>query len=254
METLRWPRFLQEVFSSPRYAWLWLFLRVWLGLQWLDAGWHKITGHGWLWFDNGTTLRGFWERAVAVPEKGTPPITYGWYRDFLNLLLDHNANEWFGSVVAIGELAIGLALIFGALTGIAALAGWFMNINFLLAGSSSVNPVFATVGALLILAYPVAGYWGADKWLLPKLGTPWAKTRLAYLRGAGTLILHTLTLALGGFLGALAMEELFASDFLNELLPLRSAPDAIDTLLGWFVGIISASIALSCSKNHKKTL
>ncbi len=54
---------------------LWLIVRLYLGWQWLQAGWHKVEGDGWI-TDNGVALRGFWERIVQVPEQGRPPISY----------------------------------------------------------------------------------------------------------------------------------------------------------------------------------
>jgi thiosulfate dehydrogenase [quinone] large subunit len=60
-----------------------------------------------------------------------------------------------------------------AFTGTAAFVGGFMNWNFMMAGSASVNPVFLTLSVLLILAWKTAGYWGLDRFLLPLVGTPW---------------------------------------------------------------------------------
>jgi thiosulfate dehydrogenase (quinone) large subunit len=48
-----------------------------------------------------------------------------------------------------------------------------MNMNFLLAGAVSINPIIGGLAILLVLAWRVAGYWGVDRWLLPLLGTPW---------------------------------------------------------------------------------
>jgi thiosulfate dehydrogenase [quinone] large subunit len=48
-----------------------------------------------------------------------------------------------------------------------------MNMSFLLAGSASTNPVMFILAIGLMLAWKVAGYYGVDRWLLPKLGTPW---------------------------------------------------------------------------------
>ena len=59
------------------------------------------------------------------------------------------------------------------MTGIAAFFGAFMNMSFLLAGSSSTNPVLFTLAIGLMLAWKVAGYYGLDRYLLPLLGTPW---------------------------------------------------------------------------------
>jgi len=53
-----------------------------------------------------------------------------------------------------------------------------MNINFMLAGAASTNPVLFTVAILLILAWKVAGYYGVDRYMLPALGTPWKPGRV----------------------------------------------------------------------------
>ena len=82
----------------------------------------------------------------------------------------------FAYLVTFGEVLIGLGLIFGVLTGIAAFFGVFMNLNFLLAGAVSINPIIGTLALLLVLAWRVAGYYGVDRYLLPLLGTPWTGT------------------------------------------------------------------------------
>jgi thiosulfate dehydrogenase [quinone] large subunit len=166
------PGFVRFLFNNSRAGLVWLPIRLFIGFAWLEAGWHKATTAGWL--DGGTALRGFWEAAVAVPDQGRPAITYDWYRDFLNLLLQNNAESWFSYVIVFGEIAVGLGLIFGILTGFAAFFGAFMNMSFLLAGSASSNPVMFTLAVGVILAWRVAGYYGVDRWLLPILGTPWS--------------------------------------------------------------------------------
>lgn len=165
------PAFARYLFSNSRAGLFWLPIRLFLGFSWLTSGLGKATGEGWL--DGGTSLAGYWERAVSIPEEGRPPISYDWYRDFLNFLLNGNHEGWFAYVVVFGEILIGLGLIVGALTGIAAFFGALMNMSFLLAGSASTNPVLFTAAIGLILAWRVAGYYGLDRYLLPMLGTPW---------------------------------------------------------------------------------
>jgi len=80
--------------------------------------------------------------------------------------------------VIAGELLVGLALILGAFVGIASFIGGFMNWNFMMAGTASINPVLFTLSILLILAWKMAGWWGLDRWLLPLLGTPWQPGKL----------------------------------------------------------------------------
>src|SRR4029453_7877493 len=90
----------------------------------------------------------------------------------LPILAGHH-ETWFAWLITFGELAIGIGLLLGALTGVAAFFGAFMNMSFLLAGSGSTNPVLFTMAIGLILAWRVAGYYGLDRYLLPLLGTPW---------------------------------------------------------------------------------
>jgi len=74
---------------------------------------------------------------------------------------------------------VGLGLLFGCLTGIAAFFGALMNMSFLLAGSASSNPVLFTLAIGLMLGWRVAGYYGIDRYLLPALGTPWQRGTVA---------------------------------------------------------------------------
>ena len=123
--------------------------------------------------DGGSSLLGYWNHAVAIPDTGSPAIAFTWYRDFLTLLINNGAQTWFAYVIVFGEIAVGLGLVFGVLTGVAAFGGSLMNMSFLLAGSASTNPVLFTFGIGLILAWRVAGYYGIDRYLLPMIGVPW---------------------------------------------------------------------------------
>jgi thiosulfate dehydrogenase [quinone] large subunit len=165
------PPLAQTLFNDTRMSWLWLVLRVWLGYKWVDAALHKIYEPAWV--QTGDALKGFWTGAVAIPETGRPAIAFDWYRNFLQYMLDVEAYTWFAKLVAYGELIIGIALILGLFTGIAAFFAGFMNWNFIMAGSASTNGMLFFVSVLLILAWKVAGYIGLDYFALPYLGTPW---------------------------------------------------------------------------------
>jgi thiosulfate dehydrogenase (quinone) large subunit len=165
------PPFARFLFSDTRMAPVWLVIRVLLGWDWLSHGLEKLGNPAWM--ETGVALQGYWERAVAIPESGRPAIAFGWYRDFLQSLLDSGAYTWFAKLIAIGEAAIGIALILGLFVGIAAFFGAFMNWNFIMAGSASTNGFLAVVAILLVVAWKVAGYYGLDRFLLPRLGTPW---------------------------------------------------------------------------------
>jgi thiosulfate dehydrogenase [quinone] large subunit len=169
------PQFVKFLFTDVRMSILWLVVRVWLGWQWVTAGWHKIGDEGWV--GTGASLQGYWERAVAIPESGRPAITFDWYRNFLQYLLDAQAYTWFGKLIAYGEFLVGVALIIGAFVGIAAFFGALMNFNFMLAGSASTNPVLFVLALLLIFAWKIAGFIGADYFLLNWIGTPWNRDK-----------------------------------------------------------------------------
>ena len=165
------PGFSRFLFNNRSAGLFWLPIRLFLGLSWLDAGLTKLGETSWT--QGGTALLGYWQNAVKVPETGHAAITYDWYRGFLQLMIDNHAEGWFALLITFGEIAVGLGLIFGVLTGIAAFFGALMNVSYLLAGSTSSNPVMFTFAIGIILAWKVAGSIGLDRWLLPLLGTPW---------------------------------------------------------------------------------
>jgi thiosulfate dehydrogenase (quinone) large subunit len=155
------------------FALFWLPVRFFVGRDWLSAGWHKVTDPEWT--QSGAALQTYWQRAAAIPEQGRPAITYDWFRQFLQYMLDNGWYTWFAKVIAFGEVLVGLGFLVGALVGIAAFFGTVMNFSFMLAGSASSNPVLFGLAVFLVLAWKVAGYWGLDRWLLPMLGTPWQR-------------------------------------------------------------------------------
>ncbi len=165
------------LFADPRSGWIWFAVRMYVGWEWFTAGRHKLwPASGPSWITSGNALQSFWLNAVKVPDKGKAAITYGWYRQFLQYMLDHDWYTWFAKLVAVGELLIGIGLLLGAFVAIAAFFGTLMNFNFMLAGSASTNPVLFGIAILLVLAWRVAGVIGVDRVLLPVVQTPWAWT------------------------------------------------------------------------------
>ena len=168
------PPIVRRLFGDTRLGWIWLPLRLWLGYAWLTSGWGKLQNPAWM--ETGAALKGFWENAVNVEPK--PVIAYDWYRAFIQWMLDNEAYVWFAKVVAVGEFTIGIALVLGAFTGVAAFGGAFLNFNFVMAGTASTNALLFAIATWLVLAWKTAGWIGLDRWLLPMLGTPWRPGRM----------------------------------------------------------------------------
>ncbi|HLX35669.1 MAG TPA: DoxX family membrane protein [Candidatus Limnocylindrales bacterium] len=177
------PAFTRYLFHNTRAGVFWLPIRLFVGFSFLEAGLGKFQGKGWL--DGGSALLGFWKGAAAIPPTGHPPISFEWYRDFINVLINNNAQGWFAYLIVFGELAVGLGLVFGVLTGFASFFGALMNMSFLLAGSASTNPVLFTCEIGIILGWRVAGYYGLDRYLFPRIGVPWRTTSASAPAPAG---------------------------------------------------------------------
>ena len=164
--------FAKTLFESKPFAWLWLAIRLYLGYQGIESGWGKFTNPAWM--QGGEALKGFWAKAVIIPDAPARPlIAFDWYRNFIQFMLDSGNYVWFAKLVAVGELLVGAALILGIFIWFSALIGGFMNWNFMMAGSASVNPVFLILSILLVLAWKTSGWLGLDRWLLVQVGTPW---------------------------------------------------------------------------------
>ena len=192
------PRVARWLFGSSKAAWIWLIPRLWLGWEWLQAGWGKVFGGDitwkvWDWGDPaysltgdanvgwvrgagetgvGDAVAGFAQGAIAGSEGPHPDVAYSWYVAVLEWIRD-SAHPWLGPLVAVGEVVIGVLLILGLFTGVMAFLGAVLNFSFVFAGSAGVNPAMIIISTLLILAWRNAGYIGLDRWALPALGTPW---------------------------------------------------------------------------------
>lgn len=170
------PALSRFLFADTRLAAVWLIIRLYVGWQWLAAGWDKIHSPAWTGSGAGEALIGFLNSALAKTG-GAHPDVPGWYGAFLSGFALHHT-VFLSYLVSYGEVLVGAALILGIFTGIAAFFGAFMNFNYLLSGSLSVNVPLACLSLLLILAWRTAGWLGLDRWILPLLGTPWQAGRI----------------------------------------------------------------------------
>jgi thiosulfate dehydrogenase [quinone] large subunit len=153
--------------ADTRSAPLWFLVRLYLGWQWLQAGWEKLQDPTWVGSGAGTALNGFIQGALAKTS-GAHADVQGWYASFLQSAVLPHVVAW-SYFITWGEILVGVALIIGFLVGISAFFGIFMNLNYLLAGTVSTNPIMFVIGLFLVLSWRVAGAWGADAYVLPFL-------------------------------------------------------------------------------------
>lgn len=166
-----WP-FARFLSRSKAAGTLFLGLRVFLGWQFLHAGLDKFQNPAWM--ESGSAIRGFWLNAVAIPAApARPSITYPLYRAFLQTLIEGHHERWFTYLIVFGEILIGVGILLGGLTAVAAFFAMIMNFSFMYAGTVSSNPTLLLMALVVIYCWRTAGWVGLDYWFLPILGTPW---------------------------------------------------------------------------------
>jgi thiosulfate dehydrogenase (quinone) large subunit len=165
------PAIVKFFFASEGSAAIWFVVRMEVGAEWLLAGWEKIKSPSW--GTSGKAIAGFVAGALAKAS-GPNPAVQGWYVWFLQHAVQPNAAIW-SFLITYGEFAVGLGILLGILTGIAAGFGVLMNLNYLLAGTVSINPILGMFGLFLVFSWRVCGWIGGDRLLLPALGLPWQR-------------------------------------------------------------------------------
>lgn len=163
--TIRQSAFAHFFTVSSASAPLWFIVRVYLGYAWLMAGWDKVTNPVWFGSSAGAALNGFVQGALGKTA-GAHPDVQTWYASFLQSTVLPHLVTW-SNAIAVGEVLVGLGLIVGLCTSVSAFFGFFMNLNFLLAGTVSVNPIWLVLALGLMLAHRVAGQWGLDRYARP---------------------------------------------------------------------------------------
>jgi thiosulfate dehydrogenase [quinone] large subunit len=147
-------------------------VRLYVGYEWMLAGWHKIAGNKA--FDASGYLKG----AIAKPvlETGTQDSLYPNFIAFLQHFALPNV-KLFNAIVPWGELLVGVGLILGALTTTAVFFGMVMNFTYMLAGTVSSNPWLILLSVFIIAAGANAGKFGADYYVLPYIRQWFIKLR-----------------------------------------------------------------------------
>ena len=97
------------LFRSKYASAIWLLARIWLGYQWLNAGYQKIWGSEkmFFWYGNGAGVYGFAKGGVAANAGPMGAVGYGWWAAFLHNFVMPNAS-WIAKLITLGEIAIGI--------------------------------------------------------------------------------------------------------------------------------------------------
>ncbi|TJY41136.1 DoxX family membrane protein [Cohnella pontilimi] len=162
MTIMRW--FKENVWAAAAIT----LLRIYVGWQWIDAGWHKLSGG----FDAGGFLKGAVGKPVA--DHATNAVLFPNFTYFLEHFALPNVKV-INVMIPLGEFLIGLGLILGGLTLTAAFFGMMLNFMFLMAGTVSTNPWLLLLGFIVFTAGANAGRFGIDAYLLPLLRKGWTK-------------------------------------------------------------------------------
>lgn len=148
-----------------------VLLRLVVGGWFLKAVWTKLTV-AWLWGSIpylvvSPRFLGFHPKRVAEFAAGNP---LPWYKDFLEQTVLPNATL-FASLQAYGEACVGIGLVLGLFTGLAALIGLFLSVNFGLAnqwmgfGQQGFHLLLVT-SMVIFLGSRAGRSWGLDQLLL----------------------------------------------------------------------------------------
>lgn len=175
-------------------------LRIWLGAKWLNEGIKHIIG-GWLNPGAGRSIfnpdpanvyvPGFeWAEAAsaATPEGGAEAADYGTaiieaiapYTWFAETVL--SPNPWLAfimqAVIVLAQVAIGLALIGGLFTFLAAGVSILMCLAFIASGWGNPELLWYGFASILMLGGAGRGL-GLDHYVMPWLKNWWNGTKLA---------------------------------------------------------------------------
>jgi thiosulfate dehydrogenase [quinone] large subunit len=142
------------VLQSRVVSVVWLAMRVWLGIMWIQAGWAKLWGaensaflhHG------GAGVAGFATHGVAA---------YTWWHHFLTGVVVPNSGA-IGILVAVAEFTIGVALVAGLFTRLAALASLGLLFTYVMSGTASVCALYALFAIVIMVTWRTSSWIGLD--------------------------------------------------------------------------------------------
>ena len=148
------PRPLQWLARSKVMAVVWTAMRVWLGVMWIQAGDAKLWGaeNSAFLHHDGAGVAGFAAHGVAA---------YSWWASFLHGFVVPNAG-WIGVLIAVAEFAIGIALVAGFLTPLAALGSLALLFIYVMSGTASVCAFYALFSVVILATWRTSSWLGVD--------------------------------------------------------------------------------------------
>jgi thiosulfate dehydrogenase (quinone) large subunit len=132
----------------------WTAMRVWLGIMWIQAGAAKLWGaeNPAFLHNNGAAVAGFASHGVPA---------YTWWGSFLNSFVVPNSG-WIAILVAFGEFAIGVALVAGLFTRVAALGSLALLFTYVMSGTASVCAFYALFAIVILVMWRTSSWLGVD--------------------------------------------------------------------------------------------
>jgi thiosulfate dehydrogenase (quinone) large subunit len=132
----------------------WTAMRVWLGIMWIQAGSAKLWGaeNPAFLHNNGAGVAGFASHGVAA---------YTWWGSFLNSFVVPNSG-WIAVLVAVAEFAIGVALVAGLFTRVAAIGSLALLFTYVMSGTASVCAFYALFAIVILVMWRTSSWLGID--------------------------------------------------------------------------------------------
>ena len=148
------PTVLQWMGRSKFMAFGWTAMRVWLGIMWLQAGVAKLWGaeNPAFLHNGGAGVAGFAAHGVAA---------YSWWGSFLHSFVVPNSG-WIGIVVAFAEFAVGIGLVLGLFTRVAALGSLALLFTYVMSGTASVCAFYALFAVIILATWRSSSWLGVD--------------------------------------------------------------------------------------------
>jgi thiosulfate dehydrogenase (quinone) large subunit len=132
----------------------WTAMRVWVGAMWIQAGSSKLWGA-----ENSAFLHNNGAGVAGFASHGTP--AYSWWGHFLSGFVVPNAS-WIAVLVAVAEFSVGVALVAGCFTRIAALGSLALLFTYMMSGTASVCAWYALFAIVVLVMWRTSSWIGID--------------------------------------------------------------------------------------------